>query len=257
MLFTVKNLSVERNKKTLLDSVSFEVCRGEYLCIIGPNGAGKSTLLKCLDNIIASRTGEILFDGKSLTQYPQSVLAQQIAFVQQSAAFSFSFTVQQLTEMGRYPHLKTLSPISEEDRKIVNEAMEAMDVLRLKDRTMETLSGGEKQKVHIAAALAQKADIIFLDEPTAYLDYKYQGEIGKLLRSLNQKEGKTVIEVTHDVNRAVADATHVLALSAGKVVFDGSPSRLMQPGQLRNVFDIDFQFADHPTLPLKLVVPGI
>ena len=257
MLISVRNLTCRVGTKTLLDDISFEVQAGEYLTIIGPNGAGKSTLLKCLDNINTGCTGSILLDGVPIQQIPQMQLARRIAFVQQSVSKLFTFTVRQLVEMGRYPHLKWLSPPTELDQQIVDEAMAAMGITHLATRTIETLSGGEMQKVHLATALVQQTDILFLDEPTTYLDYKYQSEIGRLLRTINQKQRKTVIEVTHDVNRALLDATHVLALSEGKIVFDGRPSYLMDTEHLRNIYGVDFQFANHPSLPLKIVVPSV
>ncbi|MDR0327530.1 MAG: ABC transporter ATP-binding protein [Planctomycetaceae bacterium] len=256
MLISVQNLTYRVGNKTLLDDLSFDVQAGEYLTIIGPNGAGKSTLLKCLDNILSDWSGTILLDQVPLQQISPIRLARRIAFVQQSVLKLFSFTVRQLVEMGRYPHLKWLSPLTEEDQQIVHESMTAMGILHLADRTIETLSGGEMQKVHLATALVQQADILFLDEPTTYLDYKYQSEIGRLLRTINQQQHKTIIEVTHDVNRALLDATHVMALSEGKIVFDGSPGYLMDADHLRNIYGIDFQFVDHPSLPLKIVVPG-
>jgi len=256
MLISVRNLTFRVGAKTLLDDLTFDVRSGEYLTIIGPNGAGKSTLLKCLDNILTDWSGTILLDGVPLKQIPQIHLARRIAFVQQSVSKLFTFTVRQLVEMGRYPHLKWLSPLTEEDQHIAHEAMNAMGIAHLADRTIETLSGGEMQKVHLATALVQQADILFLDEPTTYLDYKYQSEIGRLLRTINQQQSKTIIEVTHDVNRALLDATHVIALSEGKIVFDGSPGYLMDTVHLRNIYGIDFQFVDHPSLPLKIVVPG-
>jgi iron complex transport system ATP-binding protein len=256
MVISIRNLTCRVGGKMLLDDLSFEVQSGEYLTIIGPNGAGKSTLLKCLDNILTDWSGTILFDGVSLKQIPQIHLARRIAFVQQSVSKLFAFTVRQLVEMGRYPHLKWLSPLTDEDQHIVEEAMNAMGIAHLAARTIETLSGGEMQKVHLATALVQEADILFLDEPTTYLDYKYQSEIGRLLRTINQQQNKTIIEVTHDVNRALLDATHVIALSEGKIAFDGNPAYLMDTDHLRNIYGIDFQFADHPSLPLKIVVPG-
>ena len=256
MLISVRNLTYRVGNKTLLDDVSFEVQAGEYLTIIGPNGAGKSTLLKCLDNILTDWSGTILLHGTPLRQIPQILLARRIAFVQQSVSKLFAFTVRQLVEMGRYPHLDWLSPLTEDDHRIVDEAMNAMGIAHLAHRTVDTLSGGEMQKTHLATALVQQADILFLDEPTTYLDYKYQSEIGRLLRTINQQQNKTIVEVTHDVNRALLDATHVVALSEGKVVFDGSPGYLMDTDHLRNIYDIDFQFVDHPSLPLRIVVPG-
>ena len=256
MLISIRNLTYRIGGKTLLDDISFEVQTGEYLTIIGPNGAGKSTLLKCLDSILTGWSGSIILDGVALQQIPQIHLARRIAFVQQSVSKLFAFTVRQLVEMGRYPHLQWLSPLTDSDQQIVEEALTAMGIAHLADRTIETLSGGEMQKVHLATALVQQADILFLDEPTTYLDYKYQSEIGRLLRTINQQQCRTIIEVTHDVNRALLDATHVLALSEGKIVFDGSPGDLMNTSLLRSIYGIDFLFADHPSLPLKIVVPG-
>jgi len=256
MLISIRNLTYRIGGKTLLDDISFEVQTGEYLTIIGPNGAGKSTLLKCLDSILTGWSGSIILDGVALQQIPQIHLARRIAFVQQSVSKLFAFTVRQLVEMGRYPHLQWLSPLTDSDQQIVEESLTAMGIAHLADRTIETLSGGEMQKVHLATALVQQADILFLDEPTTYLDYKYQSEIGRLLRTINQQQCRTIIEVTHDVNRALLDATHVLALSEGKIVFDGSPGDLMNTSLLRSIYGIDFLFADHPSLPLKIVVPG-
>lgn len=256
-ILSVQHLDLRKNDKTLLDDISFDVHQGEYLAVIGPNGAGKSTLLKCLDRIITNWTGEVTLDGEPLRKLPQKQLARRIAYVRQSNSTVFTFTVRQMVEMGRYPHLKPLSPLSQTDLRIVDEAMQDMDIFSLADRDVETLSGGEIQKVHIATALAQQADIFFLDEPTTWLDYRHQSEIGKILRSLNQEHGKTVLEVTHDVNRAVLDATHVIALGGGRIVFDGNPRYLMDPEHLRNIYQVDFQMVDHPSLPLKLVVPGL
>ncbi len=256
-MITVKNLTLHRDTKTLLDDVTFEVAAGDYLAVIGPNGAGKSTLLKCLDKIVTQWVGEIEFEGTPLRRIPQKTLARRIAYVQQSSQPIFSFTVRQLVEMGRYPHLTPLSPIGKADQEIVADALRLVDIESLANRFVDTLSGGEMQKVHIATALAQQADVLLLDEPTTYLDYRHQSEIGGILRALNQQHGKTIIEVTHDVNRAVLDATHVIALSGGKIVFDGNPRFLMDPAHLRNIYQVDFQMVDHPSLPLKVVVPGI
>lgn len=257
LLLSISQLTVQRKHNVLLNGISFDVSAGEYVAVIGPNGAGKSTLLKCLDRILTHWTGRITLDGAPIRSLARKELSRRIAYVQQAVMKDFSFTVRQLVEMGRYPHLKPLSPLSDEDQRIADDAMETMNVAHLADRYADTLSGGEMQKVQIAAALAQQTDILLLDEPTAYLDYKHQSEIGRLLRTLNQQHGKTIIEVTHDVNRAVLDATHVVALSAGAVIFDGHPQYLMEPQHLQSIFGIDFQLVNHPSLPLKLVVPGI
>ncbi|MDR0336128.1 MAG: ABC transporter ATP-binding protein [Planctomycetaceae bacterium] len=254
-LLSVRNLTVKRKTKTLLNAVSFDVVRGEHLTIIGANGAGKSTLLKCLDNLLNLWTGEILFEGQPIRKVSQRELARRIAYVQQFVPGIFAFTVRQRVEMGRYPHLRPLSSISETDQQIVEEAMRLMDIMHLADRFVETLSGGEMQKVQLAAALAQQTDVLCLDEPTTYLDYKHQREIGQWLRIFHQRQAKTIIEITHDVNRAAMESTHVIALNSGNIVFDGQPSSLMTQENLHNIYGIHFQLADHPELPIKIVVP--
>ncbi len=256
-LLSVRRLSLCRNDRFLLHDISFDVAEGEYLTIIGPNGAGKSTLLKCIDRLLTTWTGDIFFGETPLRQIPRKELAKRVAYVQQSAATGFAFTVRQIVEMGRFPHLQPFSPISQTDQEIVDDALQTMGIVVLADRYVDTLSGGEMQKVQIAAALAQQADVLFLDEPTTYLDYKHQSEIGSLLRTLSRERQKTIVEVTHDVNRALVDATHVIALSGGRLIFDGSPQFLMNPENLRSIYNVDFQLVAHPTLPLKIVVPGV
>jgi iron complex transport system ATP-binding protein len=257
MLISVRNLSVQFNNNVLLDGISFDISGGEYVAIIGCNGTGKSTLLRCLDKIVVGFSGEIFFDGELLSRISHKSLARRVAFVRQSVGDGFSFTARQVVEMGRYPHLQPLMPISKVDQQIVEDSIELMGVGSISHRQFDILSGGEKQKVLLAAALAQGTDVLLLDEPTTYLDYKHQSEIGKILRDLNQEHGKTIIEVTHDVNRAVLDATHVIALGNKKILFDGTPQYLMNPTHLKNIYNLNFQFTNHPVLPLQLAVPAI
>ncbi|MGL4595017.1 MAG: ABC transporter ATP-binding protein [Thermoguttaceae bacterium] len=256
-LLSVCHLTLNAQKKRLLDDVTFEVKRGEYLAVIGPNGAGKSTLLKCLDCLNIDWSGDVRLDDVSIRSFSQKNLARRIAYLPQTQPACFAFTVRQMVEMGRYPHLKPLEPISAEDQQIVHESLEMMHILELSNRKIDTLSGGERQKVQLATALAQQAEMLFLDEPTTYLDYKHQSEIASILRRLNQEKGHTIIEVTHDVNRALLDSTHVIALGDGKIVFDGNPEYLLETEHLKKIFQIDFQLATHPTLPLKIVIPGV
>jgi len=194
-LLSVHNLTVKRKAKILLDAVSFDVKQGEYLAIIGPNGAGKSTLLKCLDNILTAWDGEVLFEGKSIRRIAQRNLARRIAYVQQSAPGVFAFTVRQLVEMGRYPHLKSLSPISETDQHIVDDAMQTMSITHLADRYVETLSGGEMQKVALSCALIHEPDVLFLDEPTTGVDPVSRREFWGMLRRLKER-GITILVST-------------------------------------------------------------
>jgi iron complex transport system ATP-binding protein len=244
-LILVNNLTLEIEKKRLLDRVGFEVAAGEYLAIIGANGAGKTTLLKAMDLILDNWTGEVLLQGKSLRKFSRKEIARRIAFVRQWTSADFSFTVRQVAEMGRYPHLKPLSPTSQADQTIVQDAMREMNVLEFAERPMETLSGGERQRALLAAALAQEPEILFLDEPATFLDYQYQQELYGCLKQINRR-GTTIIEITHDVNRAVGGATRILALSCGRLVFNGAPRELIDMKLLRNIYGVDFCGIDDP-----------
>jgi len=254
-MISIEKVSLVLRGKTLLEDVSLKVCRGEYLAIIGPNGAGKTTLLRIIDGMIPEWTGEILFLGKSLRSFSRKQTARKIAFVQQSNTIPFAFTVRQVIEMGRYPHLKPLSPLGESDAKIITEAMHQMEVAELASRLFETLSGGERQRVFLAAALVQEPEILLLDEPATYLDYKHQAELSTFLRKINREQGTTIIEVTHDVNRAVLDATHIVALRDAKIVFDGPPKTLMHHDRLQAIYGAGFCLVAHPHHELPMVLP--
>lgn len=255
-LLSICDLSYAIGSNKLLDSISLELARGGYTIIVGQNGAGKTTLLKCIARILTNWTGSVLFEGRSIRTMSLKKTASKIAFVRQSSNIRFSFTVRQIVEMGRYPHQGPFSAISGFDAKIVDKAMEELGITHFEGRELDTLSGGERQKVMLAAALAQEPDLLLLDEPTTYLDYRHQAEIGAVLRRINNN-GTTILEVTHDVNRAVLDGQHVLAIGEGKVLFDGKPDVFMQPETLREIYGIDFQLVDHPNHPLKMIVPGV
>lgn len=259
-LLSVRNLTVVTpvaGGVRLLDDVSFDVEAGGYTIIVGQNGAGKSTLLKCITRIQPQWRGEILLDGRSILTLSRKQAARRIALVPQAATCDFAFTVRQTVEMGRFPYQRPFSGISPADETVVCGVLEEMGISHLAARMVHTLSGGERQKVFLAAALAQEPELLLLDEPTTYLDYRHQADIGRLLRKINRDHNVTILEVTHEVNRAVLDGWHVVALTSGQVAFDGSPAVFMQPETLKHIFGIDFQLVEHPSLPLKMIVPGV
>ena len=239
-LISVDNLTLELAGRRLLDVVTFDVMPGEHVAVIGPNGAGKTTLLRSLDLIYDNWSGEIILQGQSIRTLSRKQIAKKIAFVQQLATTVFSFTVRQVVEMGRYPHLKSLSPIDANDEEIVQNAMRDMAVTEFADRSMDTLSGGERQRVLIAAALAQHPEILLLDEPATFLDYRHQRELYGFLQNIACDRKMTVIEITHDVNRAIGGATRVLALVDGRIAFDGTPDELICPETLRHIYGVEF-----------------
>ncbi len=242
--------------RTILDRVSFSLRRGEYATIVGPNGAGKTTLLKCCDNLLSGGTGDIFIAGRSRHDYHGKDLAKLIAYVPQADGRKIPFTVEQFLLMSRYPHLSPFAPPSKKDRQFVRETMECVGVADLAERTMSALSGGERQKAYIAAALAQDAPIWLLDEPTTFLDYRHQQEILSLIATMNREREITILSVTHDLNHAVLETHRVIALKRGKKAFDGPPEKIMQAETLREIYDVELTLVDHPDREISMIVPG-
>ncbi len=253
----VRNFSFRLATKEILRDVSLTVRRGEYFSIIGPNGAGKTTLLKCIDRILDGGSGEIRIFGRPLGSYRQKELARRISYVPQADARMFPFTVEQFVLMGRYPYLSPFSSAGREDRQAVREALEITATAEFADRMLGTLSGGERQKVYIAAALAQGAEVLLLDEPTTFLDYRHQIEIRDVLARANRRSGVTVIAVTHDVNRAALDSDRVMALREGAVAFCGPPGEVMNRGVLERIYGVPLLLVPHPHARLPVIVPAL
>jgi len=240
----------------ILREIGFCVAAGERLSVIGPNGAGKTTLLKCLLRIVPAHAGRILVAGRPLADYSQRELAQQMSYVPQLEGRFFPYTVREFVTMGRYPYLRPFRSVTREDERAVAEALERTATAAFVERRLETLSGGERQKVFIAAALAQQARILLLDEPTAFLDYRHQVEVERILHDVNRDTGVTVVAVTHDLNGALAWSERVLALKDGTVAFDGPVQDLVQGGALERIYGIGFCQAEHPDGGPPLLVPG-
>jgi len=249
------DVSVGYGEKTVLSGVSFSVAEGEFLTVIGPNGVGKTTLIKCLCGIITDWKGGIDVFDRPMREYSYKNLAKLISYVPQSGTHSFPFTVWEFTLMGRYPHQTPFSTIAPQDKAIVEDALRVTDSLDLSDRSMASLSGGERQKIYIAAALAQGSPILVLDEPTTFLDYKHQEEVAALLLTLNRQQGKTVIAVTHDLGLAIRLSSRMVALKNGGVAFKGSPKELMQSPSLNDIFDTKFQFVEYADAGVPIFVP--
>lgn len=255
-MIAVKNLFCRLNGRIILNDVTFSVDKGEYVVIVGANGVGKTTLLRCIDRIHNDWSGDIDLNQVSIRRLSRRNLSQRIALVQQLPQLFFSFNVRQYVEFGRYPHLKPLSPFSEKDKAIIDRSLKLFGIESFADRPLETLSGGERQKVYLATALVQEPEILLLDEPTTFLDYRHQSEISQILRQLNQEEGITIIEVSHDLNNAAVKGDHLIALSNGKVAFDGKPNDFMKKEILQTIYQTPIQLVEHPELNISMIVPS-
>ncbi len=253
----VRNLSLSIGRKRILREVSFHVPEVGYHCVVGPNGAGKTSLVKCLMRIFTQWSGTVKIRGRPVSDMTQRELAREVGYVPQADGRFFPFTAGQFLLMSRYPNLPPFSRAGAGDHQAVHDAMVLTGTEAFADRDMRTLSGGERQKVFIAAALAQGARILLMDEPATFLDPFHEEQVLAIIDRLRRVSGTTVISVTHDINQALIRAEKVLALVEGKVVFDGSPSGLLTHSNLKRIFGREFTLVPHPVSGKPVVVPEV
>ncbi|HKL21367.1 MAG TPA: ABC transporter ATP-binding protein [Tichowtungia sp.] len=234
-----EDLHISLSGKEILRGISMSVRSGEYVSIIGPNGAGKSTLMRCLLGMYPYE-GSVKISGSECEQTDPKELAKTVSYVPQTHDIEFPLPVFDFVMMGRYPYLSPLAPAQKKDIDAVEKAMEITGTTVFRDRLMRTLSGGERQKVYIAAALAQETPIMLLDEPATFLDWKHQADIMQLLKKINTDCGATVLAVNHDLNSAAHWSDRIIALKDGSVLLDGIPEKIIQPGPLKQLFETVF-----------------
>ena len=250
-MLEVKKLNFVIKEKPILNQVSFKLEKGKFYALLGPNGSGKSTLLKSLAGIFSKPEGEIFLDGKSLSDFSQKEVAQKLAFVPQENFFPFSFTVLEVVLMGRFAHQKALAFDSAEDVRLAKLALREVHATHLETRMIDTLSGGEKQRVILARALAQNPEVLILDEPTTHLDVKFQKETYVLLKKLVEEKKITVLCVMHDPNWASLFCDEVLFLKEGRLVFTGNPSEILDSKVIESIFGVkvkEIRISDQKTL---------
>lgn len=226
----------------LLKNLDFEVPAGTFLSIAGPNGAGKTTLLNLLTGLLMPTAGSIEIDSKSISSYSVRQLAKKIAVVRQEFMPVFEFTVRQVVAMARTPYLGAIAFETEIDNQAIDDALEITDTARFAGRPLNQLSGGERQLVFIARALAQQTPVLLLDEPTSFLDIKHQVDIYDLLKKMQLEKQKTVVAVTHDINLASQYSDTALLLDAvGGYVF-GPTREILSAQRVENVFGVKTVF---------------
>lgn len=240
-ILEARNLCFAYGKKDVIRDVSIEVGKGEFVGIIGPNGSGKTTLLRLLNGILKPQKGCVLFEGQNLSAFKRKDLAKHMAMVPQNIESTFTFTAGQMVLMGRYAHLEHALFERGFDLQIAREAMQRTDTLPFAQRLFSELSGGERQRVIIASALAQEPKLLFLDEPTANLDIKYQREIFEILNQLNREENLTVITAMHDLNLAALFCNRLVMIKHGQVVCDGHPAHVLKEELLSEVYETEVQ----------------
>lgn len=254
-LFQAERLVAGYENKTVIQDVSLVIPSHKISVIIGANGCGKSTLLKTLARLIKPTSGTITLDGKPLGKLPSKPLARVIGMLPQSPIVPEGISVADLVGRGRFPHQSLFGGWTKKDNEAVAEAMRIMDIMEFANHPIDELSGGQRQRVWIAMALAQETDILFLDEPTTFLDITYQVEILDLLTDLNRKHGTTIVMVLHDINLSARYADHIFALHQGKLVAEGEPSEVITSTLVKDIFGLDCTVIEDPISGSPLVVP--
>jgi iron complex transport system ATP-binding protein len=229
-----------------VDDVSIAVPAGSLYAILGPNGSGKSTLLRLLLGALAPDKGEALFAGRPIAAWSRRELARRVGVVAQSEESVFPLTVRELVALGRYPHLGPWRREGDDDRRAIDDALERCDLGDLADRPVGTLSGGERQRARIARALAQRPEALVLDEPTAALDIMHEMAIFELLAALAERDGVTVVLVTHELNLAARYAHRLLLLDRGRIAAEGPPGRVLRKPILESVYGWPVAVTAHP-----------
>lgn len=239
----------------VLDGVSLSLARGALAGLLGPNGSGKTTLLRLLAGTLKPASGRVWLDGQPVDRLSRRALARRVAVVPQETHLAFEYTVLEIVLMGRHPHLGLLELEGPADIAIAREALAATGTAHLEDRRFDTLSGGEKQRVIIAAALAQAADLILLDEPTASLDLGAQLDVAALLRRLNRDRGVTLLVSTHDLNLAAALCRELVLLHRGRVLDAGPTGEVLTPERVRALYGVEADVHVHAGTGHATVVP--
>lgn len=245
----------ERAAADVLQGVSVSVADGGLVGILGPNGSGKTTLLKILGGLLKPTSGRVLLDGRDLAAMRRREVARRIAIVPQETRLAFDYSVLEVVLMGRYAHLAAFELEGQNDVAIARAALGDTGTALLADRVFDTLSGGEKQRVVIAGALAQEAGTMLLDEPTAALDPGYQLEVAALLRRLNADRGVTMVVATHDLNLAAALCRQLVLLRNGRVLAAGPTRDVLTRETVRALYDLDAEVHYHERAGHVTVVP--
>ncbi|MTI47582.1 ABC transporter ATP-binding protein [Sporosalibacterium faouarense] len=240
------SINIGYDQHLVVKDLSVEIPDKKITTIIGSNGCGKSTLLKAITRIISHQSGSVVLDGKNIIHENTKKLAKKMAILPQTPEGTAGLTVGELVSYGRFPYQKGFGRLTKKDYEVIDWALEVTGTKDYKFRTIDALSGGQRQRVWIAMALAQETEIIFLDEPTTYLDMAHQLEVLELLQKLNKEQKRTIIMVLHDLNQAARFADYIIALKDGQIVKAGNCEEVINKDTLKEVFNIDAEISRDP-----------
>ena len=249
------DLGLGYGDRQIVSGLSVEIPTGKVSVIIGANGCGKSTLLRGLARLLSPTSGSVLLDGRNIQAWQSKEVAKVMGLLPQAPIAPEGITVADLVGRGRYPHQGWFRQWSDADDRAVAEALAVTDTLDLAGRPIEEMSGGQRQRVWIAMALAQETDLLLLDEPTTYLDLTHQVEVLDLLTDLNRRRGTTIVIVMHDLNLACRYADHLIAMRAGEISGQGSPSEVITPDTMQEVFGMNSVIINDPVSNTPTVIP--
>lgn len=249
------SLTLGYSEKNIIENLDLKIPTGEITVFVGANGCGKSTLLRSLARLLKPKSGQVLLEGDVVQRLSTKEVAKKLAILPQGPIAPEGLTVSQLVKQGRYPHQSWLKQWSSEDEEMVNKALEATQMSEFADRPVDSLSGGQRQRAWIAMTLAQKTDIILLDEPTTFLDLTHQIEILDLLFELNEQENRTIVMVLHDLNLACRYAHHIVAVRDKKVYAQGRPENIISPKMIKDVFQMNCDVTTDPLFGTPLCIP--
>ncbi|WP_078378504.1 ABC transporter ATP-binding protein [Sutcliffiella halmapala] len=239
-------LNIGYGEQLIVKELSVGIPDKKITTIIGSNGCGKSTLLKAITRIISHQSGSVLLDGQDISKENTKILAKKMAILPQTPESASGLTVGELVSYGRFPHQKGFGRLTKKDYEVIDWALEVTGTKDFKFRPVDALSGGQRQRVWIAMALAQETEIIFLDEPTTYLDMAHQLEVLELLQKLNREQERTIVMVLHDLNQAARFADYIIALKDGEIVKAGDCEDVINRDVLKQVFHIDAEIGRDP-----------
>ena len=246
--FVTEGISTGYRGHVVSQHLSLSIERGTRTSLVGPNGSGKSTTLKTLARLIAPLAGAVYLNGQDINRLPTRRVARRMAILPQVHEVPAELTVVELVEQGRFPHVGALGMLRRQDDDAIEEAIRLTRLEDFVNRPIDTLSGGERQRAWMALALAQRTEILLLDEPTTFLDVGHQLDLLQLVSGLHRERGVTIVMVLHDLNHAARFSDRMVAMSDGEVVADGAPGEVLTPGLLRDCFGVDATVVtDHKT----------
>src|SRR3954452_11668338 len=249
-MIRIQNLVGGYNESSIIKDLDLEINKGEFFALLGQNGSGKTTLFKLITGQLPIKSGRINISGKEVQSLSKLEKAKKMAVLTQEVQVSFDYTVEEIISLGRYPHQKGFfKQLSKEDRKVIEEVMDITKVSQFRKAQFRMISGGEKQRVLLAKALAQEPEVLLLDEPTNHLDIKHTFHMLDLLKERQQKMGLTIFAILHDLNVASLYADRIALLHNGSFLEVGDVELLRKEEQLKKVYEVKVNSQSHPTVP--------